>query len=269
MNISHGGVANETTVNSGGTMFGSTGGILGNTTLSSGGTLTAKGPLTLAEGAVFSAYDGAVIGQSLSEAGDRLDVAAYLSKAARNLPLVLAGEDNWPDIEYHAERCGIRSFIPVPFFRQTLEESLAAAVSDGGGEGGGSEFPDLTGRRLLLAEDNLINREIALEILGMTGAEVDAAENGEEAVRLFELSEPGTYSLILMDVQMPVMNGYEATGKIRALSRSDAGSVPIYAMTANTFAEDVARAREAGMNGHIAKPIDINALMQVLRQVRK
>ena len=214
-------------------------------------------------------YDGAVIGQSLSEAGDRLDVAAYLSKAARNLPLVLAGEDNWPDIEYHAERCGIRSFIPVPFFRQTLEEILAAAVSDGGGEGGGSEFPDLTGRRLLLAEDNLINREIALEILGMTGAEVDAAENGEEAVRLFEQSEPGTYSLILMDVQMPVMNGYEATGKIRALSRSDAGSVPIYAMTANTFAEDVARAREAGMNGHIAKPIDINALMQVLRQVRK
>lgn len=214
-------------------------------------------------------YDGAVIGQALSEAGDRLDVAAYLSKAARNLPLVLAGEDNWPDIEYRAERCGIRSFIPVPFFRHTLEETLATAVSDGNGEGGGSEFPDLAGRRLLLAEDNLINREIALEILGMTGAEVDTAENGEAAVRLFESSEPGTYSLILMDVQMPVMNGYEATGKIRALQRDDAGSVPIYAMTANTFAEDVARAREAGMNGHIAKPIDINALMQVLRQVGK
>ncbi len=213
-------------------------------------------------------YDGAIIGSALSEGGDRLDVAAYLSKAVRELPLVLVGEDNWADIEYRAEQCGIRTFVPIPFFRQTLEDALAAAVSGGGGNGSGSEYPDLTGKRILLAEDNLINREIALEILGMTGAETDAAENGEEAVRLFEESQPGTYSLILMDVQMPFMNGYEATGKIRASGRADAGSVPIYAMTANTFAEDVARAVESGMNGHIAKPIDINALMQVLRRVR-
>ena len=102
----------------------------------------------------------------------------------------------------------------------------------------------------------------------MTGAEVDAAEDGAEAVRLYEAAEPGTYSVILMDVQMPVMNGYEATGRIRSSGRADAGSVPVYAMTANTFAEDVARAKEAGMNGHIAKPIDINALMQVLRRAK-
>ena len=211
-------------------------------------------------------YDGVIIGQALSEGGGRLEVAAYLSKASPNLPLILVGEDNWADIEYRAERCGIRTFIPVPFFRQTFENGLAAAAADGNGADGGGAFPDLTGRRLLLAEDNLINREIALEILGMTGAEVDSAENGAEAVRLFEASEPGAYSLILMDVQMPVMNGYEATGKIRASGRADGSSLPIYAMTANTFAEDVARAREAGMNGHIAKPIDINALMQVLRR---
>ena len=184
------------------------------------------------------------------------------------MPIVLVSEDNWPEIEYRAERCGVRSFVPVPFFRQTLEKALAGVTADQNGPAGSSEFPDLTGRRLLLAEDNPVNREIALEILGMTGAEVDAAEDGAEAVRLYEAAEPGTYSVILMDVQMPVMNGYEATGRIRSSGRADAGSVPVYAMTANTFAEDVARAKEAGMNGHIAKPIDINALMQVLRRAK-
>ena len=213
-------------------------------------------------------YDGAVLGQELTDGGDRLGVAEYLSGAAPDMPIVLVSEDNWPEIEYRAERCGVRSFVPVPFFRQTLEKALAGVTADQNGPAGSSEFPDLTGRRLLLAEDNPVNREIALEILGMTGAEVDAAEDGAEAVRLYEAAEPGTYSVILMDVQMPVMNGYEATGRIRSSGRADAGSVPVYAMTANTFAEDVARAKEAGMNGHIAKPIDINALMQVLRRAK-
>lgn len=101
----------------------------------------------------------------------------------------------------------------------------------------------------------------------MTGAEIDLAENGREAADVFIASENGWYSLILMDVQMPVMDGYKATEAIRALSRPDAQTIPIYAMTANTFAEDIAKAYEAGMNGHIAKPIDINALIQVLRGV--
>jgi signal transduction histidine kinase/DNA-binding response OmpR family regulator len=213
-------------------------------------------------------YDLAVIGQSLTDGGDKLDVAAYLAKAAPSLPMVLVSEDNWEDIEYRAERCGIRAFVPIPFFRLTLEKVLSDVSSDSRDADGGSEFPDLTGRRILLAEDNLINREIALEILGMTGAQIDAAENGEEAVRLYESADPGAYTVILMDVQMPVMNGYEATGRIRSSKRADAATVPIYAMTANTFAEDVARAKDAGMDGHIAKPIDINALMQVLRKAR-
>ena len=211
-------------------------------------------------------YDGAILGQTLRDGGDKLDVAEYLSKAAPALPLVLVSEDNWTDIEYRADRCGIRAFVPVPFFRRTLEEVLAGVSEEDRGAEGEAEFPDLTGRRILLAEDNLINREIAVEILGMTGAAIDTAEDGAEAVRLYESAEPGTYTVILMDVQMPVMNGYEATGRIRSSGREDAERVPIYAMTANTFAEDVARARDAGMNGHIAKPIDINALMQVLRR---
>ena len=213
-------------------------------------------------------YDGAILGQTLRDGGDKLDVAEYLSKAAPALPLVLVSEDNWTDIEYRADRCGISAFVPVPFFRRTLEEVLAGVSEEDRGAEGEAEFPDLTGRRILLAEDNLINREIAVEILGMTGAAIDTAEDGAEAVRLYESAEPGTYTVILMDVQMPVMNGYEATGRIRSSGREDAERVPIYAMTANTFAEDVARARDAGMNGHIAKPIDINALMQVLRRAK-
>ena len=125
----------------------------------------------------------------------------------------------------------------------------------------------MSGRHVLLVEDNLINQEIAKEILSLTKAEIQTAENGQIALSMFESSPEGYYSLILMDVQMPVMNGYEAVRRIRALSRADAGTVPVYAMTANTFAEDIAKAREAGMNGHLAKPVDINALMQMLRQV--
>ena len=101
----------------------------------------------------------------------------------------------------------------------------------------------------------------------MTGAVIETAENGQQAVQCYEQAAPGTYTVILMDIQMPVMDGYEATRRIRDLGREDSSVVPIYAMTANTFAEDIAKARDAGMNGHIAKPIDINALMNILRQL--
>ena len=121
--------------------------------------------------------------------------------------------------------------------------------------------------RSLLVEDNIINREITLELLSMTNASVDTAEDGSKAVEAFESAGEGYYDLILMDIQMPVMDGYVAARAIRSSKRADAGSVRIIAMTANTFAEDVARARDAGMDGHLAKPIDIPLLMQVLRQI--
>jgi CheY-like chemotaxis protein len=116
-------------------------------------------------------------------------------------------------------------------------------------------------------EDNAINREIACEILLATNAEVETAENGKEAVDRFSACAAGYFDLILMDIQMPVMDGYAAARAIRASGHPDAETVPIYAMTANIFAEDIAKAREYGMNGHIAKPIDINKLMQTLRQI--
>ena len=214
-------------------------------------------------------YGAAIIGSTFEENTGALEIGAYLSKSHPALPLVLVSDANWEEIEYTAARSGIYHFIPLPFFRKSLINALNAVLESGDvASGGGSAYPDLKGRRVLLVEDNLINREIAKEILGFTGAEVDAAEDGAIAVERFKSVPEGHYCLILMDVQMPVMNGYQAARAIRECGRGDAG-VPIYAMTANTFAEDIARARQAGMNGHIAKPIDINALMQVLRQFER
>ncbi len=126
---------------------------------------------------------------------------------------------------------------------------------------------DFTGMRVLLAEDNPINQEIAKAILGEAGFVIDTADNGKLAVEALTAKEPGYYSLILMDVQMPVMGGYDATRAIRALENKEYASIPIIAMTANAFAEDVAAAKEAGMDDHVAKPIDIPKLMGTLKEV--
>ena len=125
------------------------------------------------------------------------------------------------------------------------------------------EPSDYTGKRILLVEDNELNREIGVEILQMTGAEVETAENGKIAVEKVEASPKGSYDFIFMDIQMPVMNGYEATAAIRSLP-GEKGKLPIVAMTANAFAEDVQLAKNTGMNGHIAKPLDMNKLNDVL-----
>ena len=125
------------------------------------------------------------------------------------------------------------------------------------------EPSDYTGKRILLVEDNELNREIGVEILQMTGAEVETAENGKIAVEKVEASPEGLYDLVFMDIQMPVMNGYEATAAIRSLPGEN-GKLPIVAMTANAFAEDVQLAKNTGMNGHIAKPLDMHKLNDVL-----
>lgn len=126
------------------------------------------------------------------------------------------------------------------------------------------EEADYSGRRILVVEDNDLNREIATEILSMTGAMVESAENGREAVEMVEASEKDYYDLILMDLQMPVMNGYEATSALRAMDREDIRNIPIVAMTANAFLEDVQKSKACGMNEHMAKPLDIEQLHQML-----
>ena len=128
---------------------------------------------------------------------------------------------------------------------------------------------DFKGRKLLVAEDNQINRMVIKEILLMANLQPEFAVNGQKAVELFQNSAPGTYGLILMDIQMPVLNGYEAAKKIRALSRADAAVIPIYAMTADAFTQDVSTALASGMNGHLAKPIDVKELYAAIAKVLK
>ena len=124
----------------------------------------------------------------------------------------------------------------------------------------------LPGVTVLLAEDNEINREIAVELLEGFGLKLDTAINGIEAVRLFRESRPGYYALILMDIQMPEMNGYEAARTIRSLSREDGRTIPILAMTADAFVEDIESAKAAGMNGHLSKPVDFELLGREIRK---
>ncbi len=124
---------------------------------------------------------------------------------------------------------------------------------------------DYGSRHVLLVEDIPLNQEIAMEILNMTGVQVETADNGAEALEKFEGSPQGHFDIIFMDIQMPVMDGYEAAKKIRALSRGDAESVWIVAMTANAFVEDIRLSREAGMNEHCSKPVDPERLQEILR----
>ena len=168
-----------------------------------------------------------------------------------------------------AKAAGIDAFIAKPLFRSRLTATLRQFTS-GRKEKTARNYleelseSDYTGKRILLVEDNELNREIAGEILQMTGTKVETAENGKIAVEKVEASPKGSYDLIFMDIQMPVMNGYEATAAIRSLS-GEKGKLPIVAMTANAFAEDVQLAKNTGMNGHIAKPLDMNKLNDVLK----
>ena len=168
-----------------------------------------------------------------------------------------------------AKAAGIDAFIAKPLFRSRLTVTLRQFTS-GRKEKTARNYleklseSDYTGKRILLVEDNELNREIAGEILQMTGTKVETAENGKIAVEKVEASPKGSYDLIFMDIQMPVMNGYEATAAIRSLPGAK-GKLPIVAMTANAFAEDVQLAKNTGMNGHIAKPLDMNKLNDVLK----
>ncbi|MBQ8929808.1 MAG: response regulator, partial [Oscillospiraceae bacterium] len=212
-------------------------------------------------------YSGILIGKTVAHVGSLFDLASYLHKANPALPIILVSEENWSEIEYRANRSGIDHFVPIPVFRKALINSLNDVLLQSGDHSSHAASPDLTGKHILLVEDNFINREIACELLGATNAQIDTAEDGQQAVTRFLDSRPGWYDLILMDIQMPVMDGYEATRQIRASGREDSETVRIFAMTANIFAEDIAKSRGAGMNGHLAKPIDVNKLMQVLRQI--
>ena len=171
---------------------------------------------------------------------------------------------DWTAIEPKARAAGANAFLSKPIFASSLYNALlSVAGADTASAGPAAARPDLAGRHVLLVEDNDLNREISTELLQMAGITVDCAGDGQQALDLF-LAQGERYDLILMDVQMPVMDGYQATRAIRASGRPGARTVPIVAMTADAFHEDVVRASEAGMNSHLAKPIDPELLYQTL-----
>ena len=161
----------------------------------------------------------------------------------------------------------IEGFFAKPFFKSTLFYGLKRYMDHEQIEGPVHEDLDLTGRRLLVAEDNELNWEILKELLSDAGMVLDWAENGKICLEKFQQSEPGYYSAILMDVRMPVMDGYETTKAIRGLLRPDALSVPIIAMTADAFSEDVKRCLDSGMNAHTAKPINLEETISLLKRL--
>ncbi len=168
------------------------------------------------------------------------------------------------EVQEKSQAAGAAGVIAKPLFESSLI-SLLSELSGSGEENEAEEAQtegDFRGRRFLLAEDNELNREIAVELLAATGAQIETAVNGKEAVETFAGSRPGYFDLILMDVQMPVMDGYEATRTIRAMDRPDASAIPILAMTANAFYEDVEKSLGSGMNGHISKPIDLKEVFE-------
>jgi len=204
---------------------------------------------------------------------DGLDTARAIKHLVGDtLPIIILSAYDWSDIELEARAAGVDAFLSKPVFKSGLIRTFQSLRNEAP-EDPGQTSPlepllqnDFSGRRVLLVEDNELNREIAREVLEMAGLTVEEAENGQIGVDLFSASESGYYSLILMDIQMPVMNGYDAAAAIRALKHPDALRVPILAMTANAFVEDIQAARAAGMNEHLAKPIDFETLGSALKK---
>ena len=180
-------------------------------------------------------------------------------------PIIILTAYDWADIEEEARAAGVTAFCEKPLFLSELRKVLAEPFRVQPEQTTAPQpKADFSGKHLLLVEDNELNREIAVEIIGSTGITIDTAINGLDAVHKVAQSEEGFYQIILMDIQMPIMDGYEATRQIRSLQRRDIAHMPIIAMTANAFSEDVTNAIKAGMNYHLAKPIDIGALMGIL-----
>ena len=181
--------------------------------------------------------------------------------------IIIVSAYDLSEIEDEAKAAGANMFIPKPLFQSTVYNVLMT-LSGGKYTKATADEQDYNfdGKRILLAEDNEINREIAIDLLELVGLSVDCAGDGKEALEGFMAMEPGTYDAILMDVQMPFMDGYEAAKAIRKSDHPEAATIPIYAMTANAFTEDVSEAFSSGMNGHIAKPIDTQILYSTLKQ---
>ena len=216
--------------------------------------------------AAGTAFDLILLDRTLTGM-DGLEAIRCIRAQSGKLPTLLLIDNDWLTVEEDARSAGASGFLPAPFAMSTLRKVVSECLCQPETQPPDHKVLGLEGLRLLVAEDNDINAEILMELLDMEGVTCERAVNGREIVSLFQSKPVGYYDGVLMDIQMPEMNGYEAARAIRSLDRSDAADIPIVAMTANAFAEDVQKSLEAGMNAHVAKPVDLEILKGVLSKL--
>jgi signal transduction histidine kinase/DNA-binding response OmpR family regulator len=192
------------------------------------------------------------------------------SEVDTKIPILLISAYDWSDIEDKAREAGANGFVSKPLFRSTLYDKINDLIGkESSSQEPEDDYSDLQGLHILVAEDNDINWEIISAMLAMFGISTDRAENGRVCVDMMRTAAEGSYELIFMDVQMPEMNGLDATRAIRRLENNWAASIPIVAMTADAFSENVTECLNAGMNGHIAKPVDIKLVIKEIRRIKE
>ena len=216
-------------------------------------------------------YFACIIDWKMQEMDGIATTRAIRRAVGPDVPIIIISAYDWSDIEQEARAAGANAFISKPLFRSRLARTFSRIVGEEEQRGpaaalSGMESLGLKGCRALLVEDNDLNAEIAQEILEMAGLSVELASDGVQAVDRMAECADGYYDIVFMDIQMPRMNGYDATRAIRAMERGYCKQVPIIAMTANAFAEDVQAAKTVGMNEHIAKPLDLNTLARTLKR---
>lgn len=215
-------------------------------------------------------YDAIILDRKMPGKDGVETARSIREKTGSDFPIIILSSYDYEDIQAEARASGIDLFMPKPFFvsafRAALTKFYGKDDGDSADETSAADF-SMAGLKILAAEDNEINAEILVELMTMENAEVDVAENGKLALEKFEACKQGAYDMIFMDVQMPVMNGYETARALRNSAHPDAKTIPIIAMTANAFADDKKEALAAGMNAHVAKPVDINNLKNVIREL--
>ena len=215
-------------------------------------------------------YNVIIIDWKMPETDGLETVNRIRSKTDTKTPILLISAYDWSDVEDKAKKAGVNGFVNKPLFRSTLYDKINSLI---GKESGSVEpeddYSDLHGLNILVAEDNDINWEIISAMLSMFGITSERAENGRICVEKMSEAKEGSYTLIFMDVQMPEMNGLDATRMIRKLENTWASSIPIVAMTADAFSENITECLDAGMNGHIAKPIDVKLVIREIRRIKE
>ena len=215
-------------------------------------------------------YDIVIIDLKMPDVDGIETIRRIRSEVKSKVPILLISAYSWSDVEQEAKEAGVNGFLSKPLFRSTLYDRISEIL---GTETKSSEpendYSDLEGMNILVAEDNDINWEIISTLLSMYGITTERAENGRVCLEKVKSATQGQYSLIFMDIQMPEMNGLDATKAIRALDDPWASSIPIVAMTADAFSENVTECLKAGMNGHLAKPIDIKLVIKVIQKIRE